>query len=479
MGKFYITTPIYYVNDRPHIGHAYTTIAADIVARYARSQKHDVIFLTGTDENSQKTVEAAAKTGEDVNIYTNRLAKIWQKTWEELHITNTDFIRTTEKRHIDTVKEFWRLVHASGDIYQGEYKGLYCQGHEAFVKESELIGGLCPDHKTAPEHIVEENYFFRLSKYQDKLLKFYEANPQFIVPADRFHEIKNFVSDGLEDISISRPVKAWGIPVPDDAEHVIYVWFDALINYVSAVGVDAWKKHPADIHFVGKDITRFHAVIWPAMLMSAGLPLPKQIVANGFFTINGIKISKSLGNAVDPLALIKTYGNDALRYFLFREIPFGSDGDFSEEKFLDRYNGDLANGLGNLVARITTLAEKFGTIPYSNLTHSLNDFTKNGSKDVNNALHKFQFSDALASIWKLIANADRKLNTREPWKIEDEEKRKKALGDSLIEVAIIAKLLEPFLPETTQKIREQIVFDKKTKVFRIKKGANLFPRLMK
>src|SRR3989344_3295475 len=421
MGKFYITTPIYYVNDRPHIGHAYTTIAADIVARYARSQKHDVIFLTGTDENSQKTVEAAAKTGEDVNIYTNRLAKIWQKTWEELHISNTNFIRTTEKRHIDTVKEFWRLVEISGDIKKDKYAGLYCRGHEAFVKESELIGGLCPDHKTAPEHIVEENYFFRLSKYQDKLLKFYEANPQFIVPADRFHEIKNFVSDSLEDISISRPVKAWGIPVPDDAEHVIYVWFDALINYVSAVGVDAWKKHPADIHFVGKDITRFHAVIWPAMLMSAGLPLPKQIVANGFFTIKGVKISKSLGNVIYPLVLAKTYGNDALRYFLFREIPFGYDGDFSEEKLLDRYNGDLANGLGNLVARVATLGEPLSPIKYT-FRDSIPELLKKAREEFDTKMETFKFNDALELIWKRIAHSDAALSVDQPWYKEGSER---------------------------------------------------------
>ena len=357
--KFYITTPIYYVNDKPHIGNAYTNIVADVLARWRTQLGENVFFLTGTDENSQKVVEAAKKTREDFKSYTDRLAEAWESTWAKLNLSNTDFIRTTEERHIVTVKDFWERAAAAGDIYKDRYEGLYCKGHEAFIKEDELMpDGLCPDHKTKPEFTSEENYFFRLSKYQKPLLEFYEAHPEFVAPAHRFHEIKSFVGRGLEDISISREKRPWGIPVPNDANQVIYVWFDALINYISAIGMEGWEEHPADIHLVGKDIARFHAVIWPAMLMSAGLPLPNQIVAHGFLTLDGTKISKSLGNAIDPLELAARYGNDALRYFLLREIPFGEDGDFSEAKMKERYNGDLANGLGNFAARVLTLAEK-------------------------------------------------------------------------------------------------------------------------
>src|SRR3989344_3137968 len=310
--KFYITTPIFYVNDRPHLGNAYATIVADVLARHARAVKKDVLFLTGTDENSQKTVDAAEKSKEDIKTYTDRLAGIWKSTWQTIGISNTDFIRTTEDRHVQTVKDIWKRILDKGDIYKGSYKGLYCNGHEAFMKESDLVDGVCPDHKTKPEYIEEENYFFRLSKYQKDLATLYESHPDFVTPAGRFNEVKKFVSEGLEDISVSRETKEWGIPVPGDPNHVVYVWFDALINYISAVGVEEWKKHPADIHVVGKDITRFHAVIWPAMLMSAGLPIPRRIIAHGFFTAQGVKISKSLGNAIDPLELGKQYGFDSL-----------------------------------------------------------------------------------------------------------------------------------------------------------------------
>jgi methionyl-tRNA synthetase len=357
-GKFYITTPIYYINGQPHIGSAYTTIVADVLARWREQRGEHVVFTTGTDEYSQKTVEAAKKLGEEVGPYTDRMAKIWIDAWAKLGISNTDFIRTTEERHIETVKDMWGRMDAAGDIYKGRYEGLYCKGHEAFMTEDELVDGLCPEHKTKPELVSEENYYFRLSKYQQPLLDLYETQPEFVAPAHRFNEIKSFVENGLEDISFSREKKSWGIPVPNDPEQVIYVWADALINYITAVGVEGWEDHPADIHAVGKDILRFHAVIWPAMLLSAGLPLPGQIIANGFLTVDGTKISKSLGNAIDPFDLVARYGIDGLRYFLLREIPYGSDGDFTEEKMKERYNADLANGLGNFAARVLTLAEK-------------------------------------------------------------------------------------------------------------------------
>ncbi len=298
--KFYITTPIYYINDKPHIGHALTTIVADTLARWRREQGDDVLLLTGTDENSQKTVDAAKKSGEEIVPYTDRLAAVWESTWEKLRISNTDFIRTTEERHKETVKDLWGRIDAAGDIYKGTYEGLYCKGCEEFKKEDELVNGLCPEHNIAPELVSEDNYFFRLSKYEKPLLEFYEAHPDFVVPANRFEEVKNFVEHGLEDISISRESRTWGIPVPNDEDQKIYVWFEALMNYVSAVGVEWWESHPADVHAVGKNILRFHAVIWPAMLLAAGLPLPGQVIANGFLTVNGTKMGKSLGNAVNP-----------------------------------------------------------------------------------------------------------------------------------------------------------------------------------
>ncbi|MEN9341972.1 MAG: hypothetical protein RIQ54_228, partial [Candidatus Parcubacteria bacterium] len=297
--QFYITTPIYYVNDKPHIGHAYATIVADTLARLHRRAHDAVVFTTGTDEHSQKTIEAAARNQEDVVSYTDRLADQWRAAWHTLGISYTDFIRTSEHRHIDTVYAIWDRVNARGDIYKGTYAGLYCVGCESFKKESDLVNGVCPDHNRVPEQITEENYFFSLSRYRDQLLAFYAAHPDFIVPQHRYREIISFVESGLEDISISREGKEWGIPVRDDSRHVIYVWFDALINYISLVGIDGWIAHPADVQVMGKDILRFHAVIWPAMLLSAGLPLPRQILSSGFFTNEGQKISKSLGNAID------------------------------------------------------------------------------------------------------------------------------------------------------------------------------------
>ena len=474
--KFYITTPIYYVNDRPHIGHAYTTIVADVLARYARAAKKDVVFLAGTDENSQKTVEAALKAKEEIKSYADRLAAIWNSTWETLGITNTDFIRTTEERHVKTVTEMWRRIWEKGDIYKGTYKGLYCVGCEEFKKESDLIDGLCPDHKTKPEYIEEQNYFFKLSKYQKDLLKFYESNPNFIIPAGRFSEVKKFVSEGLEDISISREGKNWGIPVPNDPTHVVYVWFDALINYISAIGIEEWKKHPADLHVIGKNITRFHAVIWPAMLWSLELPLPKGIIANGFFTIDGVKISKSLGNAVDPIKLGEKYGFDALRYFLLREIPFGEDGDFSYEKFDERYVSDLANGLGNLTARTLTLAEKYwffvegGTID-TEVQLKIDSI----KKETIEAMEYFKFHNALTSIWELIAFGNTYLQEKKPWEPGATD-ASRTIFSMVVLLGNVAALIAPFLPNASKKIAESITWDD-SGTLRVKKPKILFPRM--
>ncbi len=465
--------------------------------------------MTGTDENSQKTVDAAQKLGEDVKAYTDRLAEVWRSTWQKLGITNTDFIRTTEKRHVDIVKEFWRRVDKAGDIYKGKYVGLYCKGHEAFLKESDLVNGLCPDHKTAPEKIEEENYFFRLSKYQKQLQDFYGNNPEFVTPGSRFNEVKAFVTEGLEDISISRATQEWGIPVPTDPKHVVYVWFDALINYMSAVGMQGWLEHPADVHFIGKDIVRFHAVIWPAMLLSASFPLPKQIATNGFFTTEGVKISKSLGNAIDPLTLVEKYGNDALRYFLFREIAYGSDGDFSEKKFIERYNGELANGLGNLVARVAALGEELSPISYSaNIIKYIKVLKKAIHYD--ELMEQFKFNEVLLNIWDGIFGIPKSaidalewrespqdnfklysasggtasiyfinnfLTENSPWKIKDLDKRRQLLGETCFYIALITECIEPFLPTTAEKIKQQISFDREKKAWQIKKGESLFPRL--
>jgi len=472
--KFYITTPIYYINDKPHIGHAYTTIVADTLARWRAGQGADVVFSTGVDEHAQKTVDAAKKNNEEVHAYTDRMAEAWENVWQKLRISYSDFIRTTEPRHIETVNDFWTRLEAAGDLYKDKYEGLYCKGHEAFMKEDELIDGLCPEHKTKPEFVSEENYYFKLSDYQDKLLQLYQTNPEFVAPANRFHEVKSFVENGLEDVSFSREGKEWGIPVPNDPHQVIYVWADALVNYISSVGLEGWEDHPADIHAVGKDILRFHAVIWPAMLMSAGLPLPEQIIANGFLTIGGTKMSKTIGNVVDPLDLVARYGNDGLRYFLLRETPFGEDGDFSEEKMKDRYNGDLANGLGNFAARVLTLAEK-----EDELTGTLEpEFTKTLStmeKMVTQKMLEFKFADALAAIWAAISFGDKYVNEKKIWEIKDDTLRRQALFNLVSLLEGVSGALAPFLPETAAKISESI--DCEGDSIRAKKVAMLFPRV--
>lgn len=473
-GEFYITTPIYYINGVPHIGSAYTTIVADTLARWRAAQGETVTFVTGTDEFAQKTPDAAEKAGEEVHAYAERMANIWAGTWHTLGISNTDFIRTTEERHIETVTDLWGRMDAAGDIYKGRYEGLYCKGHEAFIKESDLVDGLCPEHKTAPEHVVEENYFFKLSNYQQRLLEFYEAHGEFVAPAHRFNEVKAFVENGLEDISFSREKRAWGIPVPNDPGQVIYVWADALVNYVSAVGIERWEEHPADIHTVGKDILRFHAVIWPAMLMSAGLPLPGQVIANGFLTVNGTKMGKSLGNVIDPLELAARYGNDGVRYFLLREISYGDDGDFSEEKMKERYNADLANGLGNFVARVLTLAER-EEVRFGKLDGEFEEVVRGAKRAVQEKMGTFKFSDALAAIWGAISFGDRYVNEKKVWEMNDAAARIQALFNLVSLVDNIAAMLVPFLPETSKKITAAIAW--KDDMLHVQKPEILFPRV--
>lgn len=462
------------MNDKPHVGHAYATIIADVLARFHRRIHENVVFTTGTDEHSQKTIEAAQRSHEDVVSYTNRLADQWRTTWHTLGISHTDFIRTSQQRHIDTVYAIWDRVNARGDIYKGTYTGLYCSGCESFKKESDLIDGVCPDHKRVPEQITEENYFFSLSRYREQLLAFYADHPDFVIPQHRYREIISFVENGLEDISISREGKQWGIPVHGDPDHVVYVWFDALINYISLVGVDGWINHPADIQVMGKDILRFHAVIWPAMLLSAGLPLPRQLLATGFFTNDGQKISKSLGNAIDPLELTSRYGRDALRYFLLRELAFGEDGDFSNEKFHNRYHSDLANGLGNFTARVLAMAYKIHPIPFADVDPLFAQAIHVARETVASSCSRARFHDALFGIWELIGFGDRYINTHKPWENGGDVF---SITQLVLVLEALGDILSPFLPDTAAAIQSAIVRDASNGVFTITPLPVLFPRI--
>lgn len=452
MGKFFVTTPIYYINDKPHIGHAYATIAADVIARYRREQGDSVLFSTGTDENSQKTVQAAEILGQPLGQYTDTMAQQWEKTWNDLGISYTKFIRTTDADHHKAVLNFIKRVEVSGDVYKDNYEGLYCVGHEAFMREEELVDGKCPDHNKAPEKVKEENYFFRLSKYQDQLLSHIEAHPEFIQPESRRNEVVAFIKRGLQDFSISRSKKQWGIGWPGDKDQVVYVWFDALVNYLTASGFpdDGYKDWwPADLHVVGKDITKFHCIYWPAMLMSANIELPARIFGHGFFTVDGQKISKSLGNAVDPRELVQIYGVDALRYYLLREIPFGADGEFTRERFETIYNTDLANELGNLVQRVAVMITKYlggqvGEVP----PHS------HDVKAYKDAMDVYRFDKALEDVWQLVKGLNQYIEEEKPWALAktDTEQLAYVLRQAVSDLDQISMLLLPFLPTTAGKI---------------------------
>lgn len=479
---FYITSPLYYLNGPPHIGHAYTTIVADVIARWHRLNGEKVLFLTGTDEHGEKIQQAAADSGLGVREFVDKMSAIFRNAWDSLDISYDDFIRTTEDRHKKVVNEFILAADRKGDIYKADYEGLYCTGCESFKTDSELVKGLCPDHGVRPESRREETYFFKLSSYQKKLLQLYAKNPDFISPRSRSDEIKNRVKAGLKDLSITRANLTWGIPFPLDKSHVTYVWFDALVNYVSALGGKRGALFkafwPADIHFVGKEINWFHSVIWPAMLLSVGIKPPKKILVHGWWLVEGQKMSKSMGNVIDPLEMANKYSVDALRYYLLKEASFGEDGDFSEKKLVEKINGELVADLGNLVYRTLTLTEKFhGKI--SGKPKSSIDVRK-----ISKLMDECELSKALEEIWKAVRETNRYINETEPWKLSG-----KPLADviyNLLErIRIIAILVSPFLPSTSERMFAQLGIkpqNLKHAKFgaikgKVKKGAYLFSKV--
>ena len=477
--KFYITTPIYYVNDKPHIGHATTTIAADVVARLHRLIGDDTWFLTGTDEHGQKIADTAKSAGLEPQDFADQISAKFQLAWDRLEISHNDFIRTTEERHEKAVVKFLNALLASGKIYKGQYKGLYCVGHEAFIKESDLVDGLCPDHKTKPQELTEENWFFKLSDYTDILKNMIQDGDMVVEPEARKNEIMSFLSQGLEDIAISRPNVAWGIPLPFDQTHTIYVWVDALINYISAIGYESgdekFKKYwPVDVHLMGKEIIRFHCLIWPALLLAIKEEPPKKIFAHGFFTVAGEKMSKTVGNVIDPNEWVDKYGADAVRYFLLREIPFGADGDVSEEKLKLRYKTDLGNVLGNLFSRLTNMIEKYtgGLLPDVEGPAQAEELQKAVELTAD-----FKFYEALQKIWEVLSRVNQSIDQEKPWELaqgNDDNDRKKLHGlltDWTATLYHVAKVLAPYMPDTAEKIRSALSAEK------IVKAEPLFPRI--
>ena len=492
MKKFYITTSIPYTNAPPHIGFALEIIQADVLARYLRFQGRDVFFLTGTDEHGLKTLKAAEAVGKSAEDFADEVSGKFKKLAEVLNISNNDFIRTTdEKRHKPTVYKLWEKYIKNGDIYKKKYKGFYCVGCEAFKTQKELIDGKCVIHQKPVEEIEEENYFFRLEKYLPEIKKIIEEGKIKIIPSFKKNEVLGMIENGMEDVSFSRMKdKYWGWPVPGDESQNLYVWLDALPNYLSGIGygdpsTSSWqakfKKYwPADVHCIGKDILKFHAIYWPAMLLSAKLKLPKSIFVHGFINVGGQKMSKSMGNVVDPFELVKKYGVDAVRYYLLREILPTEDGDFTYEKFEQRYNSDLAGGIGNLVARTIGISSKVEN-KKSKLNKKITDKVKEIKNNYAKAVEDFKFNDALSYIWELISFCDKYINEEKLWETPStrastefsrmssgQAKKAKIISDLFFAINEIGILLEPFLPETAKKIKSAV---------ELRKSENLFPRI--
>ena len=499
MTKFSATTPIYYVNAKPHLGHAYTTIVADAVSRWHRLLGEEVHLLTGTDEHGLKIQQAADAAGVSPKEFADSIAPLFAQAWDRLNITHDDFIRTTEPRHAAGVKKLLQACFDAGDIEADMYRGQYCVACEAYFIEEELIEGKCPIHMKETTYVEEENYFFRLSRFEDRLLKWYEDHPNAITPGFRMNEVLGFIKGGLNDFSVSRKTLTWGIPLPWDPSHVAYVWFDALANYITAVGYGTDDKAfaenwPVDYHFIGKDIIRFHCVYWPAMLMSAGIEPPKGWAVGGWLLVDGEKMSKTTGNVVNPLDLIDVVGVDGFRYYVLAETTYGNDGDFSDEGLIKRFNSDLANNLGNLAARVATVVEKKcgGVGPASSANSPLAEIAATAVAETSQAWAAVQPSKALEATWKLIGATNSYLEDNEPWKMEPGDAVNTVMGDALEALRIVSILANPALPTTTQEIWNRIGLTGNIADLRINtdtkwgqytggtqvvKGQPLFPRL--